>query len=134
LNDGSTIHLLIVGDSPDEAEHVTAILRSAGYAPRTVRTSNTSELAKALGQETFDVVLHMLTAKELKLGFTVKAIKARGLMTPVLAAGEGTLTAGQVMATGAADRIMPDDDDHLRLVILRELAMKIGGELVCAIW
>lgn len=120
LNDESTIRLLIVSDSPDDAEHATAILRGAGYAAKTWRAANTSELAHALGRETFDIVLHMLPAANVKLSLTVKAVGARGTLTPVLAAGDGELTAGQAMQAGAADRIAPNDDEHLRLAIVRE--------------
>lgn len=122
MSKDSVIHLLIVGDSPDEAEHLTALIRGAGYATRTTRAEDDGELARALQGRPCDVVVHMLTAMDLGLADVVKAVTQHADGVPVIAAGPGETTASEAMNAGAVDRVTPDDDAHLRAVVLREFA------------
>ena len=120
MNHESTIRLLVVSEALDDAEHVSSIMRSAGYAIKPTRVDDAETLRDALDRGRIDVVLHVLGTDDLELADTVAAVRECGLFAPVLVSGEGELTAGKALAQGAADRIRPDDDEHLRHAIVRE--------------
>jgi diguanylate cyclase (GGDEF)-like protein/PAS domain S-box-containing protein len=120
LKKQTTIRLLMISDALDEAEHVTSMMRPAGYTVKASRAEDSDELTRALDKHAFDIVLHALPAEDLALKDTVAALQSRELLVPVIAFGEGELTAGEALSTGAADRVQPDDDAHMRQVIVRE--------------
>lgn len=120
MNGESTIRLLCVGAAQDDSEHVTSLMRAAGYAVKPVRVDAADALHKALGNGRLDVALHVLATRELALEDTVAAIRERDLYVPVIAWGDGELPPGRALASGAADRVLGSDDEHLRHVIVRE--------------
>lgn len=116
----SVIRALVVADSPDDAEQITAMIRTSGHAARTVRVETDAELVDTLDRQQFDILVHMLTALDLELKDVLRIVSERSSMLSVIAAGEGELTAGQAMRMGAADRVTPEDSEHLRRALTRE--------------
>ena len=120
MNSESTIRLLFVGEAPDDAEHVASVMRAAGYAVKPVRVDDADTLGGALADGRLDVALHVLSTGDLGLDDTIAAIREHNLFVPVIAWGQGDLASGQALASGAADRVQEDDDEHLRHVLVRE--------------
>lgn len=120
LKEPSNIRALIVGDEPEDAEHVVSVMRGAGYTMEAIRVDETDPLREAIAGNELDIALHSLGAMDVKLTDTVEALREHELFVPVLAIGDGELTAGKALASGAADRIAPGDDEHLRHAVVRE--------------
>ena len=121
MHDTSTIRMLMVSDAIDDAEFVTSLMRPAGYTVKAVRVEDGDELAKVLDRGSIDVAMHSLPAMDLSLNDTIAAVRQRGLFVPVIAFGEDDdMPPGKALAKGAADRIMPDENEHMRHVIARE--------------
>lgn len=122
MTNDSVFRLLAISDEPEEAEHLTSLLRSAGYAVRTERAETDEEFDAALDRQRFDVVVHMLNALDLALSDTARILSKKGRMTPLIAAGEGDQdwNAADAMQAGATDRATPGNSEHLRRILIRE--------------
>jgi len=120
LKEPSNIRALVVGDEPEDAEHVVSVMRGAGYTVNAIRVDDAEPMREAIAKNELDIALHSLGAMDVKLSDTVAALQEHDLFVPVLAVGNGELTPGKAMAEGAADRISPDDDEHLRHAVIRE--------------
>ena len=120
LKEPSNIRALVIGDEPEDAEHVVSVMRGAGYSVEAIRVDDAEPMREAIAKNELDIALHTLSAMDIKLAETVAALNERDLFVPVLAVGDGELTAGKAMAEGAADRVTPNDDEHLRYAIVRE--------------
>lgn len=119
MNSGSNIRLLVISERPEDAEHVASQMRVAGYAVKPIRVDDGDTLRQALSSNDLDVVLHVVDTEDLSLADSIAAVRDQGLYVPVIAYGEGEPGAGQAMGAGAADRV-GDDDQHLRLALVRE--------------
>lgn len=120
MKEPSNIRALIIGDEPEDAEHVISVMRGAGYTVEAIRVDEPEPMREAIAENELDIALHSLAAADVKLTETVKALREHELFVPVLAIGDGELTAGKALASGAADRIAPGDDEHLRHAVVRE--------------
>lgn len=120
MKEPSNIRALVVGDEPEDAEHVISVMRNAGYTVEAIRVDEAEPMREAITKNELDIALHSLAAMDIKLSDTVAALEEHDLFVPVLAVGNGELTPGKAMAQGAADRIAPDDDEHLRHAVVRE--------------
>ena len=121
MNETSTIRLLMVSDALDDAEFVTSLMRPAGYTVKAVRAEDADELAQVLDKGTVDVAMHALTAVDLSLQDTIDAVRSRELFVPVIAFGDDDdTTPARALSRGAADRVPPNSQEHLRHVIIRE--------------
>jgi len=109
-----------VGDEPEDAEHVVSVMRSAGYCVEPVRVDEPAPMREAVDGNELDLAIHSLTAMDVKLSDTVEAVSGQSPPIPVIATGDGELSAGKAMASGATDRVVPGDDEHLRQVVIRE--------------
>lgn len=120
MKESSNIRALIVGDEPEDAERVVSVMRSAGYTVEPVRVDDTEPMQEAMQKNELDLAVHSISAMDVKLADTIEAAATLTPPIPVFATGEGELTAGEALASGAADRIPPGDDDHLRYALIRE--------------
>lgn len=120
LKESSNIRALVVGDEPEDAEHVISVMRGAGYTVEAIRVDEPTPMREAIAGNKLDIALHSLGAMDVKLADTVRALEEHELFVPVLAIGDGDLTPGKALASGAADRITPGDDEHLRHAVVRE--------------
>ncbi len=111
----------MISDSLDDAEFVTALMRPAGYTVKTTRVEGGDDLAQALDDGGVDVAMHNLAAVDLALEDTINAVRERERVLPVIAfGGDGDTTPGDALSKGAADRVPPDSQEHLRQVVIRE--------------
>jgi len=122
LSRDSVVHLLLVGDSLDEAEHLTSTLRAAGYAARTKRVEDAEELADALARNGFDLAVHMLTAEDIDLDTTIRTVREHSDTLPVIAAGDDETSTAEAMRAGATDHVPFADQEHLRHALVREFS------------
>lgn len=120
LKEPSNIRALVIGDEPEDAEHAISVMRGAGYTVEASRVDETKQLRETIAENSFDIALHSLGAMDVKLADTIEALREHELFVPVLVIGDGDLTAGKALASGAADRIPAGDDEHLRHAMLRE--------------
>ena len=120
LKEETSIRVLVVGDEPEDAEHVTSLMRGAGYSVKPIRVDELEPLKEAIEKNQLDIALHTLSAVDVKLSDTIESLRTRNLFVPVLAYGESDLDTGKALAAGAADRIAAGDDEHLRHAMLRE--------------
>lgn len=120
LNEPTNIRALVVGDEPEDAERVISVMRGAGYTVNAIRVDEPEPMREAIARNEIDLALHSLGTADVKLSDTVAALQEHELFVPVLAMGDGDLTPGKAMAEGAADRLTPNDDEHLRHAVIRE--------------
>jgi len=123
------IKLLLIEDSVEEAEQIISILRNGGIAVRPARASNEAELEAALEQQTPDLIIANLDAKELGLGQVAAAASRGGRDVALIATGRG-LNEDKIVAAfqdGARGLAIRDRPDHMQMIVRREfeaLAMR----------
>ena len=123
------IKLLLIEDSVEEAEQIISILRNGGIAVRPARASSEAELEAALEQQTPDLIIANLDAKELDLGQVAAAASRGGRDVALIATGRG-LNEDKIVAAfqdGARGLAIRDRPDHMQMIVRREfeaLAMR----------
>jgi len=123
------IKLLLIEDSVEEAEQIISILRNGGIAVRPARASSEAELEAALEQQTPDLIIANLDAKELGLGQVAAAASRGGRDVALIATGRG-LNEDKIVAAfqdGARGLAIRDRPDHMQMIVRREfeaLAMR----------
>lgn len=81
----STLRLLIVDDSVEDAETVVSALRNGGLAVRPLRPRDGDELDTMLGAQAIDLVLAAFSAQGIPLADVVQRVHASGKDLPVIA-------------------------------------------------
>ncbi len=123
MNDGKPIRILVVEDSPDDAELLMLELRRSGYAPHVVRVETLERLSVELEAQPWDIVLSDFSLS----GFTglqaLEVLKSTGKDIPfILMSGTvGEETAVRAMKAGAHDFFLKDRMARLGSAIEREL-------------
>lgn len=124
MNANDTIRLLILNDSRDEAERLISMLRNSGRPSRAQHVESEEVLAKLLQEQTWDLLIGLDNTVNLSPAVSLKQIKRLGKDIPVilLTDEEGTQPVVEGLKIGASDVVRLDEDQHLLLVIARELA------------
>lgn len=119
----STLHLLIVDDSLNEAETFVSTLRSAGYAVRARQAQNPEALQTALGEQQADLILCSIPTEGCALDDVVKVVERAEKDVPIIGIVEKATQEALVRAirAGARDAVPKGQTEHLRLVVDREL-------------
>ncbi len=123
--DKKLLHVLIIDDSPDDAELVVEALRHAGYLPKSQRIQDVSGLHTALGRESWDVVIAETDVPHLAVPAILDALRHTQhtppciLMTRTISAAD----MAELMAAGARDIVFKNQASRLAPVIERELAV-----------
>ncbi len=123
-NGDNTIELLIVDQSLNDAEKHISTLRNASLAVHANRVTDESTLLEALEQEDIDLIICSADHTELELPAT-QALCARArpdLPLVVIYKDQDPEVLLQAMREGARDVVAMEDDEHLQLVIKRELS------------
>ena len=117
------LRVLIVEDSPDEAELIVLALESAGYVIINQRVDNAAAMQAALEQQPWDVVLCDYAMPEFDALRALQLLQARQLDLPfILVSGTvGEETAVAAMKAGIHDYVMKDKLARLAPAIEREL-------------
>ncbi|GAB1256115.1 cyclic di-GMP-binding protein FimX [Aurantivibrio plasticivorans] len=123
MNPNDTFRLLILNDSRDEAERLISMLQNAGRSTRSQYVENEEVLTKLLQEQAWDLLIGDARATNVPPSSAIKQIKRLKKDVPVilLTDEEGSQPAVEGMKMGAQDVVRIDEDQHLLLVIQREL-------------
>ena len=123
---GTSLHLLIAEDEPDDVELMVCSLRQAGFDPDYDVVSTLDELRSALERPSWDAIVSDRMMPALDPFAILTEIRERGFDCPfiVVSGQAGEELAVEVMRAGAHDYVMKDRLARLGPVIERELAAK----------
>jgi len=121
----TSLQLLIVDESSNDAEIITNILRNSGLAVRSTRVEDDEDMESALNEQNWDLII---VADKLTYIDAFKAIELlqqteKDIPLIVAANGSASVTAGQVLKAGAVDLFQKDDEpEHLQFIVRREIS------------
>lgn len=120
---GTPLRVLIVEDSPDDAELLLEDLRRGGYEPAYERVETGEDMRAALGDRTWDLVISDHAAPHFDSQGALAILAESGLDIPfIIVSGTiGEETAVQAMKNGAHDYILKQKRGRLLPAIAREL-------------
>lgn len=120
----STVHLLILDPSQNDAETLISLLRNSGKATRAHRITSEEDFEEALKASNWDLLL----ARDLEQEFTPDDVLAtlkrldKDIPFILLSDGHSRERSVNILRAGAQDAIPFEHTDHLVLVVKRELA------------
>lgn len=117
------LRILIVEDSPDDAELIHRALRKQGFTVHWVRVEDHTGVAQALTNETWDAVLTDHSMPSLASTDVITLVKSLDLTIPclVVSGAIGEETAVSLMHLGATDYINKDNLNRLGPALVRAL-------------
>lgn len=121
-----TIRLLIINDDASEVDRLLSMLRNAGRNVRPQQVPSIEGLEKLLGDQAWDLLLAAENAKSCDPKQALRIIKKLDKDVPAIFLSEVepdafSMSAIDGLKNGARDVVILDDDQHLLLVIAREL-------------
>ncbi|GAA5317456.1 MAG: cyclic di-GMP-binding protein FimX [Candidatus Pelagadaptatus aseana] len=118
-----TIRLLIINDSRSEAERLISMLNNAGRSTRAQHVENEEGLVKLLQEQIWDLLIVHDKSTSVEPLTAIRQIKRLKKDVPVicLTDEEGAQPVVEALKMGATDAILLDEDQHLLLVISREV-------------
>lgn len=119
----SSFRLIIINDSPQEAQRLSSMLHNAGKPCRAQHINAESNLTKALEDQHWDLLITYDDVSSLSPAGVIRQIRKFELDIPVILLTQETDNKSVVdgMKLGACDVAQVDDDQHLLLIINREL-------------
>lgn len=123
MNPNDTIRLLILNDSQKEAERLISMLQNAGRPNRAQHVTDEASLVKLLEEQAWDLLIAHEKTQNLAPGVAIQQIRRLNKDVPVilLSDEEGSQVVVEGLKLGAADVVRLDEDQHLLLVINREM-------------
>lgn len=122
MNPNDTIRLLILNNSRAEAERLISMLHNAGRPNRAQHVENEESLVKLLEEQTWDLLIAHDQTTNVKPQTAIKHIRRLNRDVPLILLNDDEILAViEGMKLGAADVVRLDDDQHLLLVMQREL-------------
>ena len=123
MNANETIRLLILNDSREEVERLISMLNNAGRPTRAQHVENEEVLTKLLQEQSWDLMIADSATTKLPAANAIRQIKRQNKDVPliVISDEEGTQSIVAGLKIGASDVVRLDEDQHLLLVIQREL-------------
>ncbi len=117
------MRLLIVDDSPDDAEVATTALRKAGFMLKTQRVQDLGSMQAALDKGTWDAVICEYQLPNFGAALALDLLKRRGLDIPFIVLTRSIRDADldRIMRAGAQDVVRKQEPVRIPLVIEREL-------------
>jgi diguanylate cyclase (GGDEF)-like protein/PAS domain S-box-containing protein len=117
------LHILIVDDSPDDADLPSAVLRSAGYMLKSQRVQDTAGMQAALQKGDWDVVISKPTLAHFGAYLALDALKRAQLDVPLIVFADkiSDEELAKAMRAGARDVVRRNDLGRLVPAIEREL-------------
>lgn len=123
MNKNSTVFLLMLEESQNDAEHVASLLRNAGVPTRANRIENEEDLVEALNQQPWDLFFVRMQ-KKLDLAPLTQQIEQMERDLPVIALVDNydPEQVINLLKDGAKDVIPFSSEKHIVLAARRELA------------
>jgi signal transduction histidine kinase len=117
------LHVLIVEDSPDDAELICLELREAGYEPVPERVDSAAQMAAALNGGHWDVVIADHTMPTFDAPQALRLLQSSGQDLPfiIVSGSINEEVAVAAMRAGAHDFVMKDRLTRLATAVAREL-------------
>ncbi|ARU55886.1 response regulator receiver and PAS sensor-containing signal transduction histidine kinase/phosphodiesterase [Oleiphilus messinensis] len=118
-----TVHLLILDESQNDAEHLVSLLRNSGRATRAHRVTSLEDLTEHLNTHSWDLFLAREEEREFDCTAALTELKRLDKDIPfiILSKELDKDTIVNFMKAGAQDVVPFEYTDHLMLVISREL-------------
>ncbi|MEP6907997.1 MAG: EAL domain-containing protein [Pseudoxanthomonas sp.] len=122
LGKDTTIRLMIVDDSGEDAEAVVSAFLNGGIAIRPHRPLNAAELASTLASQPLDMVLAAKSSRAISLETVLSQVAASGKDIPVVALVDAIDEAALVgdLALGARAVALRGSNEHLLKVLLSQ--------------
>jgi multidomain signaling protein FimX len=119
----SSFRLIIVHDSPKEAQRLSSMLHNAGKPCRAQHINAEANLNKILEDQNWDLLICHDNSETLSPAIIIRSIRKyeRDIPVVLLTDDEGNRPIIDGMKLGACDVTQVDDDQHLLLIISREL-------------
>src|SRR5690554_6903000 len=126
MNSNHTIRLLILNDSRAEAERLISMLHNAGLPNRAQHVESEDVLNKLLQEQNWDLLIAHDQTSNVTPQNAIKQINRLSKDVPVIFLNDDESPSAVVegIKMGAMDIVRLDDDQHLLLVIQRELAKR----------
>ena len=122
MNANDTIRLLILNNSRAEAERLISMLHNAGRPSRAQHVESEDALVKLLEEQTWDLLIAHDQTTNVTPQTAIKHIRRLSKDVPVILQNDDEFLAViEGMKLGAADVVRLDDDQHLLLVMQREM-------------
>ncbi|HEY5970582.1 MAG TPA: PAS domain S-box protein, partial [Pseudoxanthomonas sp.] len=118
----TTIRLMIIDDSGEDAEAIVSAFRNSGIAIRPLRPLNADELAGMLASQPIDLVLAAKSSRAIPLDKVLTQVDASGKDIPVVALVDAIDEAALIgdLANGARAVALRGRNDHLLTVLQSE--------------
>lgn len=118
----TTLRLMIVDDSGEDAEAVVSALRNGGIAVRPLRPLDAGELNQMVAAQPIDLVLASRSAKAVPLSVALAQVDASGKDIPVIVLADAIVEAELVadLASGARAVALRGNNEHLLNVLRTE--------------
>lgn len=126
MSQSETIRLLIINDDANEVERLLSMLRNSGRNTRPQHVPSIEGLEKLLGDQAWDLLLAVDTAKSCDPKTALRTIKKLDKDIPVIFLTETdpdefNMVLIDGLKAGARDVVILDDDQHLLMTMTREL-------------
>jgi diguanylate cyclase (GGDEF)-like protein/PAS domain S-box-containing protein len=123
MSANETIRLLILNDSRAEVERLISMLNNAGHPTRAQHVESEEALTKLLQEQPWELMIADMASSEPPPGTAARQIKRLNKDVPLILVTEDEDRQQVVegLKMGATDVVQLDQDQHLLLVIQREL-------------
>ena len=123
MSSENTIRLLLIHDTPAEAQRLVSMLHNAGRPNRAQHVASVAALTKLLQERTWDLMIAAEQSQQLEAATAIRTISKlqKDVPTVLLTEREGAQPVVEGLKAGARDVVTVDEDQHLLLVIQREL-------------
>ncbi len=127
MSQSETIRLLIINDDNNEVERLLSMLRNSGRSTRAQHVPSPEGLEKLLSDQAWDLLLAADHAKTCDAKTALRTIKKLDKDIPAIFLTEADEDERNIalidgIKAGARDVVFFDDDQHLLMVMSRELA------------
>ncbi|MEX2962536.1 EAL domain-containing protein [Microbulbifer sp. TYP-18] len=123
MSSSDTIRLLLIHDTPSEAQRLVSMLNNAGRPNRAQRVASEPALVKLLQDKSWDLLIAAEHSQELPAAVALRTINKLQKDIPVVLLTErnGAQPVVEGLKLGAREVVTVDEDQHLLLVIQREM-------------
>ncbi len=123
MNRDDVVRMLVAETSLNDAEMFISVLRNAGHAVRASHVEDVEDLQDSLQEHAFELFLCNIDLDALTIADAAHTIQESGRDLPMVAVAEQDSPERrlQAMQTGALDLVSKNDQEHLKLVVRREL-------------